>query len=123
MLDNFIKLVIGDLDKKREYKKIMNRVNALPKDYRFAFKKIQKYMNIVGRADADIKIFMDTTMLWDLVDLFETSVAEGRLLSDVVGTDVDKFCDEFMNAYSIKSETLREKLNREIMEKFNKEGR
>lgn len=123
MLDNFIKLVIGDLDKKREYKKIMKRVNALPKDYRFAFKKIQKYMNIVGISHADIKVFTDSTILCDLVDLFETSVAEGRLLSDVVGADVDKFCDEFMDAYSIKSETLGEKLNREIMEKFNKEGR
>lgn len=123
MLDNFIKLVIGDLNEKREYKKIMKRVNALPKDYSFAFKKIQKYMNIVGSSHANIKIFTDSTMLLDLVDLFETSVAEGRVLSDVVGTDVDKFCNEFMNAYSIKYETLGEKLNREIMEKFNKEDR
>lgn len=101
----------------------MKRVNALPKNYRFAFKEIQKYMNIVGRPYADIKVFTDTTILLDLVDLFETSVAEGRLLSDVVGTDVNKFCDEFMNAYSIKSETLGEKLNKEIMENFNKEVR
>ena len=80
-------------------------------------------MNIVGSSHANIKIFTDSTMLLDLVDLFETSVAEGRVLSDVVGTDVDKFCNEFMNAYSIKYETLGEKLSREIMEKFNKEDR
>ena len=44
MIDNFIKLVIGDLDEKREYKQVMKRVDALPKEYRFALKEIQKYI-------------------------------------------------------------------------------
>ncbi len=123
MLDNFIKLIIGDLDEKREYKQMMKRVDALPKDYSFAFKKIQKYMYSVGAPGGDMTIFTDMTMFTDLVDLFEASAADGRRVIDVIGSDVGKFCDEFMSVYITNSKTLREKLNKEIMEKFNQEGR
>jgi DNA-binding ferritin-like protein (Dps family) len=123
MIDNLIKLIIGDLNEKREYKQMMKRVDALPEDYSFAFKKIQKYMYSVGAPGGDMTIFMNMTMFTDLVDLFEVSVADGRRVIDVIGSDVGKFCDEFMSAYTTNSETSREKLNKEIMEKFNKEGR
>lgn len=123
MFDNFIKLIIGDLDEKREYKQMMKRVDALPKDYSFAFKNIQKYMYSVGAPGGDMTIFTDMTMFMDLVDLFETNAADGRQVIDVIGSDVGKFCDEFMSAYVTNSETLQKKLNTEIMEKFNKKGR
>lgn len=122
MLDNFIKLIIGDLDEKREYKQMMKRVDELPKDYRFAFKKIQKYMYTVGAPDGNMTIFTDITMSTDLLDLFEVSAASGRKITDVIGSDVSKFSDEFMRAHILDTETLKEKLNKEIMEKFNKEG-
>ena len=123
MIDNFIKFIIGDLNEKREYKQMMKRVDALPEDYNFAFKKIQKYMYSVGAPGGDMTIFMNMTMFTDLVDLFEVSAADGRQVIDVIGSDVGKFCDEFMSAYTTNSKTSREKLNKEIMEKFNKEGR
>ncbi|MGL4912218.1 MAG: DUF1048 domain-containing protein [Romboutsia sp.] len=123
MFDNFIKLIIGDLDEKREYKKMMNRIDSLPEDYRFAFKKIQKYIYTVGGSSGDMTIFTDMAIFMDLVDLFEASIADGRTITDVIGSDVSKFSDEFMNAYSTDSKTLREKLNKDIMERFNKEGR
>lgn len=123
MIDNFIKLVIGDLDENRKYKQMMKRVDALPKEYRFALKEIQKFMYTVGAPDGNMTIFSDMAMFTDLVDLFEISAADGRKVIDVIGSDVDKFCDEFMRAHITDAETLREKLNNEIMEKFNKEGR
>ena len=122
MFDNFIKLVIGDLDKKREYKQLMKRVDELPQDYKYAFKKIQKYMYTVVSPNKDITIFTDMTMFTDLVELFETSAADKRQIIDVIGRDIDKFSDDFMNSYTTNSENLRDRLNREIMEKFNKEG-
>ena len=122
MFDNFVKLVIGDLDKKREYKQLMKRVDELPQDYKYAFKKIQKYMYTVGAPNKDITIFTDMTMFTDLVDLFETSAADKRQIIDVIGRDIDKFSDEFMSSYTNNPENLRDRLNREIMEKFNKEG-
>ena len=45
MLEMFKKL-IGD---KKEYKMMMARVEALPEDYQFVFKKIQNYMGIFQR--------------------------------------------------------------------------
>lgn len=115
MLDNFIKLIIGDLDEKHEYKEMMNRVYALPKDYSFAFKKIQKYMY-------NTSTISDITIFTGLVDLFEYSAADGRQVIDVIGSDIDKFCDELISSYIISSETLRKNLNKEIMEYFDKDG-
>ncbi|MEG2290502.1 MAG: DUF1048 domain-containing protein [Clostridium sp.] len=121
MFDSIIKLIIGDLDDKRAYKQMMKRVDVLPKDYKFAFHKIQNYIYTVGSINADMSIFKDMTMFTDLIDLFEASAVEGRLVIDVIGSNVDSFSDEFMSAYITNEETQREKLNKEIIEKFKKE--
>ncbi|MEG1254660.1 DUF1048 domain-containing protein [Clostridium sp.] len=121
MFDSIIKLIIGDLDDKRAYKQMMKRVDALPKDYNFAFRKIQNYIYTVGSINVDMTIFENMTMFTDLIDLFESSATEGRQVIEVIGSDVDSFSDEFMSAYITNTETKREKLNKEIAEKFNKE--
>lgn len=123
MLDSIIKLIIGDMEEKRAYKQMMKRVDNLPKDYRFAFRKIQHYMFTVGPPDGDMAIFMDLTMFTDLVDLFEVSAADGRQVLDVIGSDVGKFSDDFMRASVTNAEKSRIKLNKDIMKKFNKEGK
>ncbi len=121
MLDSIIKLVIGDMEEKKAYKQMMKRVDNLPKDYSHAFRKIQHYMYSVGSPEGDMSIFTDLNMFLGLVDLFEASAAEGRQVLDVIGSDVAKFSDDFMRASSTNTETLREKINKEIIEKFNKE--
>ena len=121
MLDSIIKLIIGDMEEKRVYKQMMKRADVLPKDYRFAFRKIQHYMFRVGPPGGDMTIFTDLTMFTNLLDLFEASATEGRQVLNVIGSDVGKFCDEFMRASVTNTETLREKLNKEVVEKFNKE--
>lgn len=121
MLDSIIKLIIGDLEEKREYRQMMKSVDALPKDYRFTFRKIQHYMYSVTPPDVDMTILTYMKVFRDLVELFEASAAEGRQVLDVIGSDVGKFCDEFMRASATNTETRRAKLNKEIMEKFNKE--
>lgn len=122
MLDSIIKLLIGDMEEKRAYKQLMKRVGALPEDYRFAFRKIQHYMYSVGPPGGDMAIFTDLGMFTDLVDLLEASAAEGKQVLDVIGNDVGAFCDEFMSAAAAGNENSRDKLNNEIMEKFNKRG-
>lgn len=122
MLNSIIKLIIGDLEDKRAYKKMMKRVDALPKDYQFTFRKIQHYMYTVGPSGGDMTISTNFTMFTDLVDLLEASAAEGRQILDVIGSDVGRFCDEFMRASVSNTETVREKLNKEVMEKLNKEN-
>ncbi len=119
MLDSIVKMVIGDLEEKKEYKQFMMRVDALPKEYSYAFKKIRQYMYSVGSPNGDITIFTNMEMFTNLVDLFELSAAEGKSVLDVIGNDVGKFSDEFMRASAGNAETLREKLNREIKEHFD----
>ena len=119
MFDSIIKLIIGDMEAKRGYKQMMKRVDALPEDYRFTFRKIQKYVNTTGAgigSDGGITLFVD------LIDFFEASAAEGKRVLDVIGNDVDAFVDELAGATASYTEYLRETMNKDIMEKFNKEG-
>ena len=123
MFNSIKKLIIGDLDDKHKYKQMMKRIDDLPKDYNFVFKQIQKYINTVGGVSGDITMFNNLNIFEDLLDLFEESVADERNIRDIIGNDVSKFCDGFINAYVNDSKTLGEKLNKEIMERFNKEDK
>lgn len=123
MFDSIIKLIIGDLDAKKEYRQFKKRVDALPKDYRYAFRKIQHYIYNVGCGGVDSHTFSDWSVFINLIELFELSAGEGKQVLDVIGNDVKTFCDEFMLAAAVNKGTMREKLNKEIMEKFNKEGK
>lgn len=121
MFDRIIKLAIGDLEGKKEYRQMMKRVSALPDDYRLAFKKIQNYMYNTGAPNGDTTIFTDPLVFENLVELFEASAANGKKLYEVIGSDVSQFADDFMDAHSIDSpKTVRQKLNREIAEYFKK---
>ncbi|MGL4736296.1 MAG: DUF1048 domain-containing protein [Cellulosilyticaceae bacterium] len=121
MLDKFVKLVVGDPDEKRAYKQMMKRVDALPEAYRFAYKKMQQYFYTVGWASTDQTVFANVCLFTELIELLEVSAADGRSVAEVVGDDVSKFCDEFVSAYADQAKTPQEQLNKEIMEKFEKE--
>lgn len=111
MTKSFLELVIGGLDEKRAWKQMMKRVDALPEDYRFAYKKIQSYGYNFG--------FCCVTQS-DLIELFEENAAAGRPVLEVVGNDVAAFCDELIHVNEADIENAREKLNREILEHFHK---
>lgn len=122
-IKKFKKLIIGDTEGNmeliRSYKQMKRRVNALPKDYQFAFRKIRHYMTVNGVGpDSDLSVFTE------LVDLFETSAADGKKVIDVIGSDVCGFCDALMrttDTYTENTEKLREEINKEVVEKFKKE--
>ncbi len=116
MPKSFLELIVGSLDEKRAYRQLMKRVNALPKDYRFAYKKIQHYMYYFEASGCD----MD--MLTDLLDLFEASACEGKAVLDVLGSDVATFCDELIRATTQHGATTREKLNEDILNHFYGKG-
>ena len=59
---------------KREYRMQMERVNSLPKDYQYVFRKIQDYMwRFVSGAGYDMM-----ELQYGLIDLFEQGAAEGK---------------------------------------------
>jgi DNA-binding ferritin-like protein (Dps family) len=104
------------LKRKREYKEQMARIDAMPEDYRFVFKKIQSHMWMfaAGNGYDMMKIH------YDLIDLFESGVTEGKRVLEITGSDVAGFCEELLRNTKTYTENWRVKLNREIAEKLGK---
>lgn len=101
---------------KQEYKKHMARVDALPEDYQYVFKKIQNHMWMfaAGNGYDMMKIH------YDLIELFEAGAAEDKHVLEITGEDVAAFCDELLRSAQTYTEGWREKLNRDIMKKVGK---
>jgi len=104
-------------ESKREYKRQMERVKALPEDYQYVFKKIQGHMWMfaAGAGYDMMKIHSD------LIELFESGALEGKQVLEITGEDVAAFCDELLRNVSTYTENWREALNRDILKRFGKE--
>lgn len=102
------------MESKREYKKHMARVDALPEDYQYVFKKIQEHMwrFAAGSGYDMMKIH------YDLIELFESGAANGKHVLEITGKDVAAFCDELLRNAETYMENWREKFNRDIMKKI-----
>ncbi|KWW22336.1 MULTISPECIES: DUF1048 domain-containing protein [Peribacillus] len=112
MMEMFKKM-IGD---KREYKVMMARVDALPEDYQFVFKKIQAYMwNFSAGNGMDM-----LRMQYELIDLFEAGAAEGRQVLEITGDDVASFADELVANAKTYVAKYREDLNATIVNRLGK---
>lgn len=113
--DNYfnIRKIIGS---KREYKRQMARVKALPEDYQYVFKKIQGHMWMfaAGAGYDMMKIH------YDLIELFETGAAEGKSVLEITGEDVAAFCEELLRSTGTYTENWREALNRDIQKKLGR---
>ncbi len=106
-------------ESKREYKRHMARVDALPEDYQYVFKKIQSHMWMfaAGAGYDMMKIH------YDLIELFETGAAQGKQVLEVTGEDVAAFCEELLRSAETYTENWREALNRDIWKKLGKTNR
>lgn len=106
------------IESKREYKQQMARVEALPKDYQYVFKKIQGHMWMfaAGSGYDMMKIH------YGLIELFEAGVADGKHVLEITGEDVAAFCDELLRSARTYTEDWREALNRDILKKLGKEN-
>ena len=104
------------IESKREYKRQMARVEALPEDYQYVFHKIQTHMWMfaAGSGYDMMKIH------YDLIELFEEGAAEGKHVLEITGEDVAAFCDELMRSARTYTEDWREELNRDILKKLGK---
>jgi len=104
------------IESKREYKQQMARVEALPKDYQYVFKKIQGHMWMfaAGSGYDMLKIH------YDLIELFEDGAADGKHVLEITGEDVAAFCDELLRSARTYTENWREALNRDILKKLGK---
>lgn len=105
------------IESKREYKRHMARVEALPKDYQYVFKKIQRHMWMFAAGSG----YDMMKLHYDLIELFEAGAADGKHVLEVTGEDVALFCDELLRNARTYTENWREKLNRDILKKIGKE--
>lgn len=101
-------------EEKYRYHQQMNRVKALPEDYQFVFKKIQE--NIWYRGSGDDYEMME--LHYDLIDLFEEGLQQGKSVLEVTGEDVAGFVEELLKSVKNNSLSWQEKLNREISKKL-----
>lgn len=116
MLDRlkaFLKKVIGE---KKEYRTMMARVEALPPDYEFVFKKIQHYMWQFAAGDG----YDMLKIQYELIDLFEAGAADGKHVLEITGEDVAAFCDELLTSTKTYTESWHVALNRDVMKKLGK---
>lgn len=110
MAKSIMEILIGNLEEKRVYRQMMQRVKALPKDYRYVYKKIMSYAYTTG----SYGLFQ-----CGLLDFFEECAADGRTVQEIVGTDTASFCDELTRTVEPQNTDIREQLNREILAHFN----
>jgi DNA-binding ferritin-like protein (Dps family) len=113
-MSNFWTKVIGE---KKEWRSMEARADALPRDFRIVYGQIKKYTFRFTSGDG-----MDTlAVLKDILNLFETSAAEGRHALDVTGEDVAAFCDERLRGTSFMDKR-RASLNRDVAKKLGHAG-
>ena len=110
-MPNIIKKLYQD---KKEYRRQMARVSAMPEDYQFVFKKIQGYMWSFAGGDG-----YDTLKTqYDLIELFESGIAEGKHVLKITGEDVAEFCDELMRGNKLWTDHFRQTLNDGMRERL-----
>jgi DNA-binding ferritin-like protein (Dps family) len=111
-MSSFWTKVIGE---KKEWRSMETRAGALPRDYRIVYGEIKQYSFKFTSGDG-----MDTlAVLKDILDLFETSAAQGKHALDVTGEDVAAFCDERLRGTSFM-DTWRASLNRDVARKLGR---
>ncbi|RAN71815.1 hypothetical protein B5P43_33320 [Bacillus sp. SRB_336] len=97
MAKNWIELVTGSLEQKKQYRQYKARVKALPENYRMAIEALDRYLMYFGSITKGDTL---VTMLEDLLDLFEQSAADGTPVRAIVGEDPVEFVETFLANYS-----------------------
>ncbi|MBO4209001.1 DUF1048 domain-containing protein [Micromonospora echinofusca] len=113
MAAKWIETLVGSLEQKKQYKRHMARMEALPEPYRGAARAFHRYfMYQAGIVDGNTMI----TMLGDFVDLWERAVADATPVRAIVGDDPVEFAETFVQAYSGRQwiDKERERLRKAI---------
>ena len=84
MARNWIELVTGPLEEKKQYREYTARIKQLPANYCAAAEAVERYLMYAGGiAKGDVLV----RMYGDLVGLFEESAANGTPVRGIVGDD------------------------------------
>jgi len=97
MATNWIELVAGSLEQKKQYRQYKARIKALPPNYRTAIESLDRYLMYFGAVTKGDTLLL---MLEDLLVLFEQSAADGTTVRAIVGADPVEFVDSFLANYA-----------------------
>jgi DNA-binding ferritin-like protein (Dps family) len=93
----WIEQVTGSLEQKKRYRQYKARTKQLPANYRSAVDALERYLMYFGAITRGETL---VSMLEDLADLFEQSVANGTPIREIVGQDPVEFAETFLQNYS-----------------------
>lgn len=104
-LRQYLAAVVGAGQNKGRYRRYKARVSELPVNHRIAVGALERYLQHFGPGKAESLL----SMLEDLADLFEQSVADGTSVRAIVGEDPVEFAEAFLRNYPEGGWVSREK--------------
>ena len=112
-MSKILDTIIGNIDDKKEWMALEKRAKALPRDYKIAYNEIKHYL---WKSSGIISI----DPFKNLLELFEDSAANGKLVLEITGDNVAAFCDELIRGEKTYFEDWRNQLNKDIVKKLKK---
>lgn len=97
------------IEGKRRWRAHVDRVRALPPDYRIVYEEIQKYLFKIGPVS-----LTDGDLLSEMVDFFETGAASGTSAMELIGPDVAAFTDDLIGDAPRYADLYRESIRKEL---------
>jgi len=104
------------IEGKKEWRKHVARVKALPRDYQIVYKEIQKYLFKVGPAE----LTEGFGPLAGIVGLFEDGAASGKGVLEVTGGDVAAFCDDLIRDSKTYADVWQESAGKKVSDTMKK---
>lgn len=104
------------IEGKKQWRRHVARVKALPEDYQIVYKEIQKYLFKVG----PVELTEGTGLLSGIVDLFEEGVVAGKGVLKVTGNDVAAFCDDLIKDSKTYADLCQESIGQEVTKSMKK---
>jgi DNA-binding ferritin-like protein (Dps family) len=104
------------IEGKKEWRVHTARVKALPQDYQFVYKELQKYLFKVG----PVELTEGTDLLSGIIDLFEEGASNGKGVLEVTGSDVAAFCDDLIKDSKTYADIYQEAAQKEVSKAMKK---
>ena len=95
------------IEGKKQWRAHTARVRALPADYQIVYTEIQKYLFKVGPVG-----LAEGSLLSDIVDFFEQGAADGKGVTELIGTDVAAFADDLIKDSPTYADIYQVSVNR-----------
>lgn len=104
------------LEEKKEWRKYMARIKALPQDYQIVYKEIQKYLFKVAPIEQNWGI----GMLYGMIELFEEGATAGKGVIEVTGKDVAAFADALIGDADTYMDINQDSVDKQVAKSMQK---